>query len=204
VVYLEAVPEYGYRFVNWSGDIDEIDNVTSLSASITMNSSHNITANFESAEYTLSISTSGGGQVTHPAEAVSTYPAGTVVNLTANPNSNHKWINWTGDNATISNVYASSTDIFMNEDYEIVANFCVENRCILKVLSSAGGSVDYPGEGAFIFLPGTLVQLQATPEEGYRFDTWSGDISALNNINSTASSILMDADYIIMANFIAL
>ena len=42
-----AKPENGYRFVNWTGDVDTIDNVNAAQTAITMNNEYSVTANFE-------------------------------------------------------------------------------------------------------------------------------------------------------------
>jgi branched-chain amino acid transport system substrate-binding protein len=47
VVPLVVFPHTGYRFVNWTGDVDSIDDVNAASTIITMNGSCEITANFE-------------------------------------------------------------------------------------------------------------------------------------------------------------
>jgi hypothetical protein len=57
VVSLKATPDAGYQFVNWTGNVSTIANVTAASTTVTMNSSYNITANFE-AEFMVA---AGGG-----------------------------------------------------------------------------------------------------------------------------------------------
>jgi len=47
VVNLAAEPEEGYRFVNWTGDVDTIARVSALITNITMHGDYSITANFE-------------------------------------------------------------------------------------------------------------------------------------------------------------
>jgi len=47
VAYLVASPSAGYRFVNWSGDVDTIADVHDASTTITMDDWYLITANFE-------------------------------------------------------------------------------------------------------------------------------------------------------------
>ena len=46
VVDLVAEPEEGYHFVNWTGNVDTIADVTAASTTITMDHSYSITANF--------------------------------------------------------------------------------------------------------------------------------------------------------------
>jgi len=47
VVDLVGEPEEGYRFVNWSGDVDTIADVNAAATTITMLGNYTITANFE-------------------------------------------------------------------------------------------------------------------------------------------------------------
>jgi hypothetical protein len=47
VVVLEATPDAGYRFVNWTGDVDTIADVNAAFTTITMNGFYEIKANFE-------------------------------------------------------------------------------------------------------------------------------------------------------------
>jgi hypothetical protein len=47
VVDLVAEPEKGYRFANWSGDVDTIARVSAPTTTITMSGYYSITANFE-------------------------------------------------------------------------------------------------------------------------------------------------------------
>jgi hypothetical protein len=46
VVDIEAVANPGYRFVNWSGDVVEVDDVDAATTYVTMNAPYSITANF--------------------------------------------------------------------------------------------------------------------------------------------------------------
>ena len=47
MVRVAAEPEAGYRFVNWTGDVDTIANVDAALTVITMSNNYSITANFE-------------------------------------------------------------------------------------------------------------------------------------------------------------
>jgi hypothetical protein len=46
VVGLVAETDEGYRFVEWTGDVDTVVDVDAASTNITMNASYSITANF--------------------------------------------------------------------------------------------------------------------------------------------------------------
>jgi hypothetical protein len=47
IIRVVAKPEIGYRFVNWTGDVDTIVNVNDATTMITMRGDYSITANFE-------------------------------------------------------------------------------------------------------------------------------------------------------------
>jgi len=74
----------------------------------------------------------------------------------------------------------------------------------LSISSTAGGSVATPGVGTFIYPVGMVVSLVAIPATGYRFLNWAGDVGTIANVNAAATTITMNADYSIMANFEAI
>jgi uncharacterized repeat protein (TIGR02543 family) len=201
VVELVAEAEEGYRFVNWTGDVDTIANINAASTTITMNGDYSIAANF-AAVYVLTISSTAGGSVTTPGEGTSIYDTGTVVSLVANPLSGYYFVNWTGDVSTVANVNTASTTITMNGDYSITANFVAVYD--LTISSTTGGSVTTPGGGAFTYDAGTVVSLAATPATGYQFVNWTGDVGTIANINDASTTITMNGDYSITANFEAI
>jgi hypothetical protein len=205
VVSLVASPASGYRFVNWTGNVGTVANVNAASTTITMNGDYSITANFM-ALYDLTISSTTGGSVTTPGAGTFTYDAGTVINLVATANSGYYFINWTGDVGTITNVNAPTTTVAMNDNYSINANFeqIPPGKVALTTSSTAGGSVTTPGEGAFTYDGGTVVDLVAEAEEDYRFVNWTGDVGTIANVNAASTTITMDDDYSITANFVKL
>jgi len=74
-------------------------------------------------QYDLVISSTASGTVTDPGEGVFTYDEGTAVDLVATPTAGYRFDEWIGDVGTIADVYAASTNITMNGDYSITAEF---------------------------------------------------------------------------------
>jgi len=122
VVDLVAEAEEGYRFVDWTGDVDDIASIGDPTTTITMNDDYSVTANFLRV-YDLTISSTEGGSVTIPGEGTFTYDEGIVVNLVATPDAGCRFINWTGDVDDIANVDNATTTITMNQDCSVTANF---------------------------------------------------------------------------------
>jgi len=76
-----------------------------------------------SVQYNLSINSTEGGSVTVPGEGVFPYDEGEVVNLVTTPSAGYRFDKWTGDVATIIDVNGASTNITINGNYSITANF---------------------------------------------------------------------------------
>ena len=71
----------------------------------------------------------------------------------------------------------------------------------LTIASTAGGNVTSPGEGIFNYTGGTVVNLVAEASEGFRFVNWSGDVATIADVNATVTTITIQGNYSIRANF---
>jgi hypothetical protein len=201
-VELVAEAEEGYHFVEWTGAVGTIADVKDATTTIIMDGDYSITANFV-AVYDINISSTSGGSVNTPGEGTFTYDEGTVVNLVAAPVSGYRFINWTGNVDTIANVNFASTTITVNDHYSITANFkqITTEQFNLTISSTAGGSVTIPGEDTFAYDKGMVVSLVAQAEEGYHFIEWTGAVGTIVDVNAVSTSITMNDNYLITANF---
>jgi hypothetical protein len=71
----------------------------------------------------------------------------------------------------------------------------------LIISSTEGGEVTNPGEGTFTYDEGTVVDLVAEADKGYLFVNWTGNVSAIANVYAASTTITMNGDYSITANF---
>jgi len=232
VVRLTAQADNGYRFVGWTGDVDQIDDTQARETVIIMLGNYSITAGFEAisdpsdppdhpadtdrpdpprhqppppppvfpVQYEITASSTAGGVITRPGERTLSYYAETVVNLVAEPHEGYHFVNWTGDVGTIANVNSATTTIRMRGDYSIKANFAID-RYDLTISSTEGGSVITPDEGSLRYDTGTVVDLVAVAEEGYRFVGWTGDVNEIVNVDASETSVTILGDYSIRAGF---
>ena len=74
---------------------------------------------------------------------------------------------------------------------------------ILTTSSNGGGVVTSPGQpGPYYYIPGTGVSLLATPNTGYAFVNWSGSTGTIANVNASSTTITMNGNYSVTANFV--
>jgi hypothetical protein len=71
----------------------------------------------------------------------------------------------------------------------------------LTVASTTGGSVA-PTVGTHTYDAGTAVNLTATADADYRFVNWTGDVGTITDPDLATTTIEMNGDYSITANFI--
>jgi uncharacterized repeat protein (TIGR02543 family) len=127
------------------------------------------------------------------------FESGVQVIITAIPASGYTFYCWTGNASDTS----PTINITMNQDYSITANFVAASvdRHNLTISSTEGGSVTSPGEGTFTYDEGTVFDLVAQAEQGYQFVSWSGDVGTIGAIDNAVTSITVNGDYAIMAEF---
>ena len=154
--------------------------------------------------YTLvvDVSPTGAGTVDlSPGASGNQYESGTPVALTANPASGYVFDHWSGDLSGSTN----PTSITMNGNKSVTAHFNEISavQYTLTISSAEGGSVTTPGEGTFDYDAGEVVELVASPDDGYEFDEWTGDTGTVDDVDDTTTTITMDADKSIKAVFTA-
>ncbi|CAL2105085.1 putative repeat protein (TIGR02543 family)/predicted secreted protein (Por secretion system target) [Tenacibaculum sp. 190524A02b] len=187
-VVLTAIPNAGYQFDGWSGDVT--GNTNPLT--ITMDADKTITATFSKIQRTLTVNATNGSVSTNPSPTNGTYDDGTSVVLTATPDAGYQFDGWSGDATGNTNPLT----ITMDADKNITAMFSKIQRTL--TVNATNGSVSTnPNPTNGTYDDGTSVVLTATPDAGYQFDGWSGDATG----NTNPLTITMDADKNITAMF---
>ena len=176
-VVLNATPSTEYTFFAWSGVSG-----SSASTSIVMDSDKAVTAVFTKKRYALNILIEGEGEVNEKIikAGVSTdYNSGTIIELSASPAIEWIFVEWKGDFSEVENPTQISIDkpknitaVFEKKQYplsiEIEGNGSVEEKIIKPGLAKNYNS-------------GTIIQLNAVPENGWSFLKWSGDLLSSKN-----------------------
>ena len=76
----------------------------------------------------------------------------------------------------------------------------------LTINSTAGGAVvvdnvTIPGKAVFTYDAPTVVSLNATPDSGYQFVEWNGDVGTVDNAYASQTLITVDGDYWLTAKY---
>ncbi|MEO0472727.1 MAG: carbohydrate-binding domain-containing protein, partial [Bacteroidota bacterium] len=132
-VTMTATANSGYSFDNWSGDASGTTNPIQ----IVMDGNKSVTANFSAIPtYSLNVTAANGAVSLSPAGG--NYQAGTVVTMTANPNTGYDFDNWSGDAIGGSN----PIQITMDANKNVTANFSQQSSgsvdISLRALGNAG------------------------------------------------------------------
>lgn len=152
-------------------------------------------------QHRLQVSCTAGGSVIKPGEGFFLYNTGTVVDLLAVPDTNYRFVKWTGGVDTIADINAAETTIIMSHDCSITANFEEITKYSLAINSTEGGNVTEPGEGTFLYYEGTMVDLASEAEEGCHFVQWTGNVSTIADIYDASTTIIINDAYNITASF---
>ncbi|WP_308634088.1 InlB B-repeat-containing protein [Paenibacillus silvisoli] len=188
-VKVQAVPDIGYRFIGWSGDLSGGDAGAANPAFIAMDGDKTISAQFEVAPtHTLTIEGSGGSVLRSPEKPV--YQVGESVTLEAVPDEGYVFDGWSGGLVSTNNPAV----VTITKDTTVTANFRQLPRYQLELNETEGGTVT-PGSGSYA--DGTTVTLLASPRNGYVFTGWSGDLAGMTN----PVDVTMDRSKTITANF---
>jgi hypothetical protein len=199
-VVLEALPDPGYRFAGWSGDITADENPTS----ILVGSEKEIIAHFTAITGWPSLSVTGDGSGTVLVDGVAyslpcSVPCdeGAAVALEATPEEGYRFARWSGDLTGTRN----PTTIAMDDEKHVNAHFDITS-CSIFVNARGEGTVAL--DGTTLQLPwterrvwGTMLTLEAVPAPNGAFLGWSGAIASSEN----PVTVRLDGDKHVWADF---
>ncbi|MDY6992898.1 MAG: Ig-like domain-containing protein, partial [Pseudomonadota bacterium] len=184
-VELIAKPEPGFRFTGWRGDCQGTQNPIT----VTLNAAKQCTAEFEPippGNLALKITKAGRGLVTSEPGDINCgpncdedYPEGTTLTLKATPEPGFQFKGWQGD------CQGSNASISVTMDAAKNCQAVFEAETVLyplnTVIKTGAGTITSEVDGLVCdndctreYANGTLVQLTATPEAGFKFTGWSG------------------------------
>ena len=140
--------------------------------------------------FQLNVISLHGGIIVEPQQP--SYEIHSTVKLTARPGSRYEFINWTGDFQSSD----SMITVVMDSTINLTANYKELPYYALDVYSVNGEVIKFPNSSRY--KSGFTVQLTAIPDNGYVFESWSGDYVG----NENPLYITLTEDIEIDANFV--
>jgi uncharacterized repeat protein (TIGR02543 family) len=199
VVNLSATANSGYTFTNWTGSVA---NPNSASTTVTMNAAQTVTANFSAVSTVkVTIGTSPAGllfsvdSATYTSKQTLTWTSGSSHTIaTTSPQTSsgtqNTFASWSDGGAISHSVSAPSSAT------TYTASFNKSYQLTTAASPTSDGTVS-PATGAF-YASGTVVNLSATPNSGYTFSSWTGNVA---NASSASTTVTMNAPEAVVANF---
>jgi uncharacterized repeat protein (TIGR02543 family) len=200
VVTLTAVPDSGWVLDRWIGNVQPGFPPNANPVTITMNQDETVIAVFRSAapQVRLTIQSLGRGhvEVQPPPSETGTYDQGTVVSLTAVPDTaTWRFVEWQGDIHGVANPISFALDSNMT----VIAVFSsVVRQFTLSVQTVGMGTVTVtppPLLGAYD--SSQVVVLEAHAALGWQFSGWTGDLTGTQN----PDTLVMDSNKSVTAIF---
>ena len=187
-IILEAVPAPGYQFDGWTGDLESEDNPLTLA----MDCSKLVRANFSLIRHTLTMRVEGSGSV-EPAIGDQQYLPETVVKITAVADKGWQFDGWTGD---VVDPASATTSLTVTADMTIAASFSRIMHTLTLEVSGSGTTT--PAGGVHDYAEGSIVEVKAVAEDGWYFDSWTGDVA---DVLSATTTVTMASDSVATAVF---
>lgn len=171
-ITLTATPATGYEFEKWEGAVTGTNNP----ATITMNSTKTVSAVFKEKRNLLTITNTNGTVSTNPQSNDNRYGQNTQVSLTATPINGYEFEKWEGDITGTEN----PTTIIMNSEKSVIAVF-KQKQHLLTITAVNGSVTTNPSSSNSRYGQNTQIALTATPNDGFEFEKWEGDITGTEN-----------------------
>ena len=170
VLEIEATASEHYSFSQWS------DGNTSATRTVTVTGDLNLTASFAIDTYMVSIIAGDNGSVSvnsTPGDYIQTVSYGTVLTVEATPSAGYGFTAWSDGSS------ANPRTVTVTGDVALSAAFAIQTFSV-SITAGNNGSVsvdgvtgDYTDTVAY----GTQLTVEATPNTGYDFTSWSDGVS---------------------------
>ena len=155
---IEAIPNYGYHFTQWSDGVIDNPRVVQLTQDTTF------TAEFAINQYAVSLQ---GDEERGLVEGAGTFDYLTQITLSATPAYGYHFSSWSDGNMENPRVYTVTRDI------TLTANFVPNRYMLYGSCQAEQGSI--AGVGSYNYL--TECSIEAVPSYGYHFVQWSDGIT---------------------------
>jgi uncharacterized repeat protein (TIGR02543 family) len=188
-VTLTAIPDPGWTFSGWSGDVTSSNNPLQ----ITINGNTSLTATFTKNEYLISLSVDPDGKGTINSNASAPYEYGQQVELTAVPESGWKFKGWNGGVTSTENPLT----VTVTDNLSITAEFEPDGYSLTVIVEPDGYGLVNLNPLKDLYSLGEQITLTAIPLDEWSFLGWAGDVES----SETSIVVTITGNMTILAGF---
>jgi len=175
-VSITATPDTGYRVQSWSGSCGTFDK-SANPATFTATKDCSISVAFEKVSYTITTNSGAGGSITR----IQSVKHGESVGITATPDTGYRVQSWSGSCGTFSKS-ANPVSIVGSADCSISVSFEKVSYTITTNAGAGGSITENQSVGHE-----ESVSITATPNTGYRVQSWSGSCGTFSTSTNPAT-----------------
>ena len=195
---VEAVPENGWYFDRWEGDLQYLvapESSASLINLTTAPLSLSYTAVFSREIYDITVNIEGNGTVNDEGEAFTLSPdSATTISLHAVAGNGWYFDRWYGQELPTP---TDASITYQPTESVVISSSFLRNSYYLTVSSSLGGEAN--GTGSYLFE--SNVHIQATPSPGFMFSGWTGNTASLDSSSPSLRVQMADQNLSLEASF---
>ena len=189
VLKFSATASTGYTFggvqINNGSSTTTIAAADIASKTYTLTSNVTITPIWTEKTYSVTISAGSGGTVSPSGSK--TIGQVTKTTVTATPNANYEFVNWTATGGVVvANTSSASTTITATAAGTLTANFRSTATNSLTVVAGAG--IESVAGSKDPVTLGSTYDIKATPKTGYTFSTWTANPAANATFGSATTA----------------
>jgi len=189
-ILVQAVPDEHHTFNQWS------DGETENPRTVVVNNDITLAASFEAAEYTVSISAGSNGSVSVNGvvgDYTATLAYGTVLTIEAEADTDYEFGQWSDGNTDNPRTVTVTGPVALAAAFQEATQY-------FSVSISAGqnGTVSVngtPGDYSQSVAEGTVLTIQAIPNTGYNFTSWSDGNTDNPRTITVAGDIALASSY---------
>ena len=185
-IAMEATPEYGYHFENWTNSLDATTSTDNPMTVASIEADVDYTANFGKNQYTITAAVGGDNEGTVSGTATVDYLE--TVTLTATPNADHRLLRWVNANNDVLGTSETIT-ITAERDSVITAIFGYQ------VYTLTANTEDFEMGGVYVEDPNGIAEFTATIADGtvsnsyVPFEGWNADGAQHNQMIYPATDL---------------
>lgn len=175
----------GYTFAGWNTKTDGTGTSYNDKQNVTLTANTTLYAKWTEKTYAVTISAGTGGTVSPSGSK--TIGQVTKTTVTATPNANYEFVNWTATGGVVvANTTSASTTITATATGTLTANFRSTATNSLTVV--AGANIKSVTGSTDPVILGSTYPITATPETGYSFSTWTANPAANATFGSATTA----------------